>query len=264
MIYRGPMAHIRLRLARLISTRRLLAPLLLGLGLAVALIAGACSRGESAGQVLSGAELKPTATAVILGTLPSPTPTVVVVPTVDPAATAVAAVATLTPEATAPTPTVTVILSDAAFTNSSKVTTVGLDEVFFGMSPDQAAAAASTSWNGVPDGSWPNCFVVTPSNGPDGVSFWIWNRTVERVNISNAGIRTRSGYGVGTKLIELQNALGSQLEITDFDDGLQVAEFTPSDPTDQSRIVFEAQNGEVFRFRSGREGPVGMPDSACS
>lgn len=245
------------------SSRRRVARLL-GLSLTVALIAGACSRGDNAGTVLADAELKPTATAVILGTLPSPTPTVFVAPTVDPAA-AEPAFPTSTPAPTGPTPTVTVILSDAAFTNSSRVTTVGLDEVFFGMSPDEAAAAASTSWDGVPQGSWPNCFVITPSNGPDGVSFWVWNRTVERVNISNAGIRTRSGYGVGTKLIELQNALGSNLVITDFDDGLQVAEFIPSDPTDaQFRLIFEAQNGEVFRFRSGRDGPVGMPDSACS
>lgn len=189
-------------------------------------------------------------------------------PTVDPTEIEVDATATATaptptplPE---PTPTVGVRLADTAFTNQSKVTTAGIDELIFGMEALGAAEAASTAWIGVPESAtWPQCFVVVPGNGPEGISFWVWDRTVERLDITQPALRTRSGYGVGTKLTQLQTDLGSLITVTTADDGSQFATFTPSDPSDLYRLIFEVENGEVVRYRSGRTGIVELGPEAC-
>lgn len=240
----------------------------------LALIATACSDSGDAGEAITSNQPIPTATALTLGApatatlTPVPEVTTITTDTEDAATqvdttettSAVAATAVVPPTAVENT-----ILADAAFTASSKITTAGLDEVFFGMTPEAAAASASTSWVGLPEtGSWPSCFVVTPSNGPDGVSFWVNSGTIERVNVSHPAIRTRSGFGVGTPLSDLQSGIGDRLTVTDFDDGTQIAEFTPSDPGDaEFRIIFDLSGGEVFRFRSGRAGVVDQPENSC-
>lgn len=232
-----------------------------GLVLFGSVLLAACADSGSASDAIITQQPLVTSTPVTLG---GPAATVTPLPAIQ----TLTPSQTLTPATPTPVTVPTVaaaVLADTAFTNGSKVTTVGLDEVFFGMAPDAAAASASTTWAGMPaTAAWPNCFVITPSNGPDGVSFWVFNRTVERVNISHPAIRTRSGYGVGTQLSDLQQALGSQLEVTDFGDGSQTAVFVPSDPTDAGfRLIFEVRDGEVFRFRSGRVGVVELPDTSC-
>lgn len=234
-------------------------------------VASACSDSGNAGEAITSSQPIPTATALTLGAPEQATATALP----DTAATeTITTDTTETTDAPAPATATAVIpataventiLADAAFTASSKITTAGLDEVFFGMTPEAAAASASTSWVGLPPtGSWPSCFAVTPSNGPDGISFWVNSGTIERVNISHPAIRTRSGFGVGTPLADLQNGIGEQLSVTDFGDGTQTAEFIPSDAGDaQFRIIFDLSGGEVFRFRSGRVGVVDQPENSC-
>lgn len=242
--------------------------------LVLTLFTTACSDSGDAGEAITSNQPIPTGTAVTLGATATPIPPVstdtgTTTITTDPDTTTVTTDTADTAVATAvvpPTAVEATILADAAFTASSKITTAGLDEVFFGMTPETAAQAASTSWVGLPEtGSWPTCVVVTPSNGPDGVSFWVKNGTMERVNVSHPSIRTRSGFGVGTPLTDLQNGIGANLTVTDFADGTQTAEFTPSDPGDAAfRIIFDLSGGEVFRFRSGRVGVVDLPEGSCS
>lgn len=169
---------------------------------------------------------------------------------------------TPTPEPIA-TPTVTVELADTAFTNASKVSTAGIDEIIFGTEASVAANAASTLWVGLPDGDWPECFVVVPANGPDGIDFWVWAKLVERIDITNPALRTRSGYGVGTQLTQLQQDLGELITVANLDGGRQVATFTPSDESDQYRLVFEVEDGRVSRFTAGRTGIVELPTDGC-
>lgn len=156
-------------------------------------------------------------------------------------------------EGPGPTTTTTYELADQAFTEDSAVSTVGLDEITFGMTPDEAAAAARTTWEGLPDPPYPDCVAITPSNGPTGVTFYVIRNTVERVDITNPDIRTRSDYGVGTTLEELRAGLGDSLkETSDGEDGV-TATFVPTDESDAAfRIVFEVELGEVVSFRSGR------------
>ena len=128
---------------------------------------------------------------------------------------------TSTPEPLeAPTPSA--VLLTTAFTNSSQVTTVGIDEVFFGMTPEEAAEAASTAWVEIPSGNG-QCYRVTPANGPDRLELWIVDGFVERLDIEHPDIRTRSKLGVGNTIAELRSQLGDRLTVETTGDGGQVA-----------------------------------------
>ena len=169
---------------------------------------------------------------------------------------------TPTPEPIA-TPTVTVQLADTAFTNDSKVSTAGIDEIIFGTDAEAAARAASTLWVGAPEGDWPECVRVVPANGPDGIDFWVWAKLIERIDITNPALRTRSGYGVGTQLAQLQEELGELITVADLGDGRRQATFTPSDEFDQYRLVFIIEDGRVTRFTAGRSGIVDLAEEQC-
>ena len=166
------------------------------------------------------------------------------------------------PEVSPPT---TYELGEAAFDSRSRVTTVGIGDVYFGSWFRDAEAAARTEWVGIPDGTIPECLVVTPVNGPEGVEVWLWRGYVERVDISNSDIRTRSGYGVGTSLDSLREALGNRLRETVNSDGTTTAEFVPADPGDAVfRIVFEVSaEGDVTSYRSGRATLINTAEEDC-
>lgn len=145
------------------------------------------------------------------------------------------------------------------------MTTVGIGDVYFGTWFRDAEAAARTEWVGIPEGTIPECLVVTPVNGPEGVEVWLWRGYVERVDISNSDIRTRSGYGLGTSLEKLREDLGSRLQETVNADDTTTAEFIPSDPGDAVfRIVFEVSaEGEVTSYRSGRATLINTTQEDC-
>lgn len=168
-----------------------------------------------------------------------------------------------TPPVAIATPTVTVQLADTAFTNQSKVTTAGIDEIIFGTEAQVAAEAASTAWIGVPEGTWPECFIVLPANGPEGIQFWVWANNIERLDVTQPALRTRSGYGVGTQLAQLQQELGDLITVEDRGDGTQVATFTPSDPGDSYRIVWEIVDGQATTMSSGRASLIGRNIASC-
>lgn len=217
----------------------------------IALLATSCGGGSDDVAVDSA---EPTAAA-------SATPAPVVVPTSTPQPTPTP-LPTLTPvPLDAPTPSA--VLLTTAFTNSSKVTTVGIDEVFFGMTAEDAAEAASTEW--VNDGSASaTCYTVTPINGPEGVTLWIVDGRVERLDISHPDIRTPSTLGLGNTLAELRSQLGGRLTSEETADGTVEATFTPTDPGDREfRLVFELVDDQVVRYRSGRIGIISRAPAEC-
>jgi len=164
-----------------------------------------------------------------------------------------------------PATTTTYELAEVAFNSRSRVTTVGIDEVYFGTWFQDAAAAARTEWVGIPEGTIPECLVVTPINGPEGIDVWLWQGYVERIDLTNPDIRTRSGYGVGTTLETLMENLGEQLEVEENEDGSKTATFVPVDASDAVfRIVFELDfNDEVTSYRSGRASLINRTKEAC-
>ena len=158
----------------------------------------------------------------------------------------------------------TTTLAESAFDERSKVSTVGIGSVYFGMSPEESAERVGTVWEGVPAGG-ADCYVITPANGPPGVALWVYHGTVERVDIDTPLLRTQSGLGVGTHLGELQSRLGEKLTVEDhpYLAGWTLATFVPTDPNDAAfRIAFDISGGEVIRFRAGRTEIVALESCA--
>lgn len=224
---------------------------------AVVLLGAACGSNDE--TVDDTAEptpvLEPTATPE-----PEPSATPIVLPTSTPGPTA-----TPTPAGPLESPTPSAILLTTAFTNYSKVTTVGIDEIQFGMYETDAALAASTSWTRVDDGfGGPNCYAVAPSNGPEGVELWIYYGRVERVDIAHPDLRTPSHLGLGNTLVELQGQLGERLDYIDNSDGSVTATFTPADEGDNEfRIVFELVDDQVVTYRSGHQKVINLTRGEC-
>lgn len=197
-----------------------------------------------------------TATTLTQDPTAAPSATPVLVPTSTPGPTP-------TPTATEvplpiPTPTRSAVLLDTAFTNYSKVTTVGIAPLFFGMKPPEAGNRVQTEWVGEPN-PLSNCYLITPARGPNGVTFWVVDGYIERVDIAHTELRTPSGYGLGNTIEELQTQLGDRLEVQ-TQGSTSIATFTPQDEQDRDfRIVFTAVDGIVTTFSSGRVGIIDRP-----
>ncbi len=156
-------------------------------------------------------------------------------------------------------------LSQPAFGSSSKLSTVGLGGVYFGMTPENAAEAVSTQWTDNPDSGTASCYLIAPANGPAGVVFTVNNGTIERVDITNATITTRSGAGVGTTEAELQELFGARLLESPYPDGSgKSIQYVPVDESDVDyRVTFETDGTSVTSVRAGRL-PVVTPTEPCT
>lgn len=258
----GPMTYLYLVPWFSLSPMRRIAHLV-ALILAFALIAAACGGSDDTASVEaddaqagSDASTDEPATET-----PDPTPTDVPVVTSTPLPTATPLPTSTPVPLEAPTPSS--VLLTTAFTNSSQVTTVGIDEVFFGMTPEDAAIAASTAWDELPSGNG-QCYRVTPANGPDRLELWVVDGFIERLDIEHPDIRTRSKLGVGNTVAELRSQLGDRLTVETTGDGGQIATFTPSDSGDNEfRLIFELEDDHVVRYRSGRVGIIQRASETC-
>jgi len=229
---------------------------------ALVLLLAACG-GSGSDSATEIADTDPQVTASPVPTEPPPTRTPVEIATSAPAPTPTATPAPLTTPVPLEAPTPSSILLTTAFTNSSRVTTVGIDEVFFGMKPADAAVAASTQWVELESGSG-NCYRITPSNGPEGVTLWVVDGFIERLDIEHPDIRTPSKLGLGNSVEELRSQIGDRLTIETNGDGSQTAVFAPTDPGDRDfRLIFELEDDKVVRYRSGRIGIVDRAEQTC-
>lgn len=137
------------------------------------------------------------------------------------------------------------------FDTNSSVSTVGIDAVTFGMTVARAENAVAGSF--VPVGATGECYQVRPSGGPNGVLLTVTEGTVERVDITNPEITTRSGAGVGMTEDGLASLFGDRLTTETSSTGGNRVIFTPSDPGDAAfRVIFETDGSVVTSFRSGR------------
>ena len=145
--------------------------------------------------------------------------------------------------------------------NRSTVTTVGLDEVHFGMTVNQAQEAAGTVL--VPAGPTGGCYHVVPHDAPEGIVFLVHAGTIERVDINSGPITTRSGVGVGSPESMVTDLFGDRIEREVRVDGTVDLVFVPRDPGDQDyRVVFNVSEGVVRAYKSGRL-PMVMLDTGC-
>lgn len=162
-----------------------------------------------------------------------------------------------------PTPTQAPISGDPAFTGSSKLSTVGLDEIFFGDTVEDAGKKAGTEWVGLPSGSTtPQCYTVQPTGGPAGVFFTVLNGRIERVDITNSAITTLSGAGVGSTQAQLFDLFGERLLETETPSGSEIM-FVPTDADDREfRIIWTLNGVAASSMRAGRL-PGVLTSSAC-
>ena len=145
--------------------------------------------------------------------------------------------------------------------NRSTVSTVGLDEVHFGMTVAAAQRAAGTVL--VPAGPTGACYHVVPFDAPEGIVFLVHAGTIERVDINSGPITTRSGVGVGSPESMVTDLFGDRIEREVRVDGTVDLVFVPSDPGDQNyRVVFNISEGQVRALKSGRL-PMVMLDTGC-
>ncbi len=145
--------------------------------------------------------------------------------------------------------------------NRSTVSTVGLDEVHFGMTVADAQQAAGTVL--VPAGPTGACYHVVPHDAPEGIVFLVHSGTIERVDINSGPITTRSGVGVGSPESMVTDLFGDRIEREVRVDGTVDLVFVPRDPGDQNyRVVFNVSEGAVRAFKSGRL-PQVMQDTGC-
>ena len=135
---------------------------------------------------------------------------------------------------------------------SSSLTTVGLDTVHFGMTAAVAQRAAGSSFTPVtPRGE---CFLVTPDEAPEGITFWIVEGTVERVDIDTVEIGTRSGGRIGRTEDWIRHAWPDHIQASPLpDDSGNLLAFVPRDESDQEfRIMFQTDGEKVIRMWAGR------------
>ena len=153
------------------------------------------------------------------------------------------------------TSTFEVDLDEPAFNANSPVSTVGIGDVFFGMTPPVAAREAQTEWVGEPR-SGRDCYLIRPINGPEAVTLWVYKGHIEGVSVETSNIRTSSGLGVGTTHEQLLEALGRRLDIIGHPtrELWTQAVFTPEDEKDAAfRVLFDLdEKNEVVRYWAGR------------
>ena len=237
------------------SLRRLAAALVV-----IALVAAGCSGDDDDGVASEEPTLgveEPTIAS------PDPTPTAAPEPTAAPTATPEPQAPDGSGGSAVPTPTQGPVSGEPAFTGASKLTTIGLDELFFGDPGEFAAEVASTTWTGLPpEGARPQCYTVQPASGPVGIHFTVMDGFIERVDITNPIITTRSGAGVGSSEADLVELFGDALEVEEIPGGRQIT-FVPTDASDRAfRIIWVTDGQFVVSMRAGRTAMV-TPWAPC-
>lgn len=134
----------------------------------------------------------------------------------------------------------------------STVSTVGLDNVTFGMTVEGAQRAAGTRFTPItPRG---DCFLATPDSAPTGITFWIVGSTLERVDVNTPAITTRSGAGLGDSETRIFELFGERIHTQPLPDGSgNLLAYIPKDTPDrQFRVMFQTDGERVIRLWSGR------------
>lgn len=152
-----------------------------------------------------------------------------------------------------PFPTPAPVSGEPAFTSASKLTTVGLDDVFFGDTVRDIRSKVPGDWVGLPAAdARPSCFTMQPAGGPEGTVFMILDGRVERIDLASPEITTRSGIGVGSTVADITELFESNIETVTVDGGDEIV-FVPTDDVDRDfRIIWTTDGTTVTAMRAGR------------
>jgi hypothetical protein len=169
---------------------------------------------------------------------------------------------TVPPEVTATTATTavpttaggpTTALGPPTLSESSAVTTAGIDTVEFGMSAGEVEVAAGSRVVPADGADTAGCYVATLESGPPGLTLTFSDDTLERLDITEGAVATRSGAGIGDTTQQLRDLFGDQLvEGADPDGEGEALTFVPQDEGDAgTRIIFVIEGDRVASFRAG-------------
>lgn len=178
---------------------------------------------------------------------------------------------TIPPEVTATTATTapptsagapTSALGPPTLSESSAVTTAGIDTVEFGMSVAEVERAAGSRIVPADGADTAGCYVATLDQGPPGLTLTFSDDTLERLDITEGAVATRSGAGIGDTTQQLIDLFGEQLVAGADPDGEgEALTFVPEDEGDAgTRIIFVIDADRVASFRAGTRPIV---DSGC-
>ena len=144
------------------------------------------------------------------------------------------------------------IEGEVTLDHSSSISTVGLDAITFGMTINAAQKAAGTRFFPITPRS--ECFLAIPENGPSGITFWIAENTVERIDIENELIKTRSGAGIGDTELLIHELFGEKIETKVLPNSSEkLLIYVPSDLSDKDfRVVFKSDGRLITKLWSGR------------
>ena len=147
---------------------------------------------------------------------------------------------------------------------ASSVSTVGIDEVDFGLTVYRAQQRAGTRFTPVTPVN-EVCYRATPNEAPDGITFWVVDGTIERVDIDTTDITTRSGAGIGNTENRIREMFGERIVTTPLPDASgNLLAYVPKDESDKSfRIMFVSDGEEIIRFWAGRLPWAEMLDGGC-
>ncbi|HKH50053.1 MAG TPA: hypothetical protein VKM72_35830 [Thermoanaerobaculia bacterium] len=142
-------------------------------------------------------------------------------------------------------------------TEDVKISIRGIGPIRIGMTPEEAASiigdplSVSEDWGGTSE----SCYYVKPEHGPEGIYFMVIGGRIERVDIANSQISSRSGARVGSSEDLIHKLFAGRLEVEGHadDEGGRSLVFTPRDESDRSyRMIFDTNGGEVTMIRAGR------------
>ena len=143
-------------------------------------------------------------------------------------------------------------LGVATLDAASSVSTVGIDQIMFGMTVHDAQVAAGSRFTPVtPIG---NCYLVTPDDGQAGLTFWVVAGTVERVDVDTRTITTRSGAGIGDTEDRIREMWPERIHTTLLPDGSgNLLAYVPKDVADATyRVMFLSNGVQITRLWAGR------------
>ena len=144
---------------------------------------------------------------------------------------------------------------------NSTVSTVGLDEVTFGLTVQRAQQEAGTQM--IPMTAVDSCYHVVPYDAPEGIIFLVYEGSIERVDIVSGPITTRSGVGIGTHEDTIMNLFGDSIERRTLLDGTTDLIFVPSDAADSNyRVIFNMEDELVKTYKSGKI-PQVLAETGC-
>ena len=143
-------------------------------------------------------------------------------------------------------------LGVATLDAASSVSTVGIDQIMFGMTVHDAQVAAGSQFTPVtPIG---HCYLVVPDDAPPGITFWVVAGTGERVDVDTRTITTRSGAGIGDTEDRIREMFGERIHTTLLPDGSgNLLAYVPKDVADATyRVMFLSNGLQIIRMWAGR------------